>query len=134
MAFLPTRLPIFLFGERLISGEGLSNLMNWLTSANSGYVALAGGGQAGATLLSSRFNRVTSVVTAADSFMLPTAQPGLAITVFNRGGNSCQVFGSVNDMATINGTAGSTGIAVANGAKITFVCSAVGFWDTLLSA
>jgi hypothetical protein len=45
-------------------------------SATDGLVAHAGGGQANGLILTSIFNRVITVGTAADSVVLPPATPG----------------------------------------------------------
>ena len=51
------------------------------SSSTNGITAFAGGGQASGTLLQSVINRVTTVVTAADSIRLPIAVAGMQITV-----------------------------------------------------
>jgi hypothetical protein len=94
-------------------------------------VALAGGGQTGATLLQATNSRVVTVATAADSVMLPKAGAGEKYWVKNAAANSLNVFPSLGDGidATVNGA-----FAVAAGKMACFVCMVNGTWDTLLSA
>jgi hypothetical protein len=102
-----------------------------LSTVTDALTAHAGGGQANALLLPSRYNRVTTVASAADSVKLQPGVPGLVQTVRNDAvTNSMQVFGSGTD--TINGVATGTGVAVAAGHEAQFVCYAapagVGAW------
>jgi hypothetical protein len=119
-------------------GPGLQDMS--LMANGGGYTyannltARAGGGQANATQLTACLNRVTVVATAADSVQLPQAVGGQAITVINAGGgNSLQMFGQSGLTDTINGTAGSTGIAIASGKSIELF-SFPGAWHGVLSA
>lgn len=98
-----------------------------------GITAHAGGGRASAVPLTTALNRVTTVGTAADSVILPSATPGLAITVINAAGaNAMQVFAVGTD--TIDGTAGATGFSQTAGKTATYYCTAAGAWHKLLSA
>jgi hypothetical protein len=89
-------------------------------------VALAGGGQTGATQLAIGVNRVATVVTAADSVALPVAASGIACVVINDAANAMQVFGRGTD--TVNGIAAATGISQPGKSVQTYVCVTSGAW------
>jgi hypothetical protein len=101
-------------------------------TAKDGITALAGGGQAGATLLTAGVNRVATVATAADSVALPVSVAGMVVFVVNGAANSMQVFGSGTD--TINDVATATGVAQAGGKAATYFCPVAGKWYRVLSA
>lgn len=97
--------------------------------------AFAGGGQASATQLIYGLNVVGTVATTADSVKLPPCVLGAILYVTNNGANSMTVFGGSGRTDTINGTAGATGVAQANGAHALYVCAAPGAtsgaWTTI---
>jgi hypothetical protein len=101
----------------------------------TGLTALAGGGQTGATALGYGLNQVGTVASGSDSVQLPACSVGAVVYVTNDGANSMQVFGAVGRTDTINGTAGATGVAQANGAHAIYVCAvpaaASGKWTTI---
>lgn len=101
-------------------------------STANGLTALAGGGQTGATLLAADINRFTTVGTAADSAILPVSVAGMVIEVINSGANSMTVYPAVGE--TINALSANTGLAVAAGKTISFVCPVAGKFFGLLSA
>lgn len=122
-------------GYSLWSGERLMKaFLNGFSSYTDGIVAAAGGGQTNAVKLSTASNRVITVATANDSVALPPSSPGQQISVTNSGANSLQVFSSLTSsipagtLDTINGTAGATGVAVANGKTAVFTCFTAGAW------
>jgi hypothetical protein len=122
-------------GSRLVDGSDLNVALaqpGW-QSSNS-LTALAGGAQAGATQLNAGLNLVTSVVTTNDSVQLPSADGSAVVVVRNAGGNTMTVYGKNGASDTINGTAGSTGITVADAKTIVFFSFAVGKWYSLLGA
>lgn len=101
-------------------------------SCANGITALAGGGQTGATNLTGALNRVTTVATAADSVMLPTAKAGMSIFVKNTAANSLNVFPASGD--AINALAANAAYALATVKAAFFVCVVDGTWDTVLTA
>lgn len=104
-------------------------------SITTGIVAAPGGTQAAAVALTSAFNSVDTVGTAADSVKLPLAVAGLEIFVCNTTATSAQVFGSGTD--TINAVATATGVALAGGKNAHYVCitsAPAGKWRMILSA
>lgn len=115
-------------------------------SAAQGLVALAGGGQTGATLLPMYVNEVSTVVTAADSVMLPLAAPGAVVFVINDTATSMQVFGQpsnpnnsgVGDTIAAHGSAAqsatATGVAQAATIMACYVCFVVGKWKQMITA
>lgn len=123
---------IFPAGFRLLGGETATKAVAeppW--SQGDGFVALASGGQTGATQLFGTIARVSTVANAADSVMLP-ASNGQPIVVINGDTNSMQVFGQAGD--TINGVATGTGVAQAAGKTALYVSPAPGVWFRLLSS
>jgi len=124
----------FQSGFRLIDGNSLNTALaspQWQTK--SGIVALAGGALSAATpVLVLGSNEVVTVASGADSVVLPKAVAGNVVFVTNAGASSMQVFGNGSD--TINGTAGATGVAQANGLSALYVASDNGQWYRILSA
>lgn len=120
-------------GKRLADDDALNTALatpQWQT--NTGITALAGGSRTGAPVLVLGSNEVTTVASGADSVVLPVAVPGSVVFVVNAGANALQLFANGSD--TINGTAGATGISVANAKRIMCVAAAVGQWYTILTA
>jgi hypothetical protein len=123
-------------GPTLQDGNKLNAaIANGLRNYFDAITALAGGGAAGAPQLVYGVNKVTTVASGNDSVQLPPSIPGASVIVENNGGgNSLQVFANVtsslptNVLDTINGTAGATGVAVANGKTAIFNCTAYGAW------
>jgi hypothetical protein len=104
-----------------------------LFSATDGLTAHAGGGQANATPITTQMARFTTVATAADSAVLPSAVPGMSYTVSNAAAaNSMNVFPATGEI--INALAANAAFAVAAGKTCEFVCMKTGQWHTLLSA
>lgn len=90
--------------------------------------AFAGGGQASATALSTDYNRVTTVASAADSVKLPTGVAGQKIVVVNDGANDCDVFPFSGEAIDALGT--DAAYSLTAGTNITFICIATGVWKT----
>lgn len=102
-------------------------------TAQNGITAFAGGGQASAVLLTQKYNRVTTVGTAADSVKLPPALPGLEQFVVNAAAaNSMNVFPSTGD--AINALAANAAFAMAANTRAVFFCAVAGTWNCILSA
>lgn len=94
--------------------------------AQDNIVALAGGGQAGATLLWAQTSRIATVATAGDSIRLPVSAPGLELLVINHGANSMQVYGSGTD--TIDDVATATGVSQMVNSMVIYTCATAGKW------
>ena len=130
-------------GQRLIDGEYLNGIAD---GQNFGYaaglVAKAGGGQAGATVLSSKaLVEVDTVATANDSVMLPVSDAGMFMTVVNASANSMNVYAnSLNNTKnggakdTINGAPNANAYAIAGGVSVIFFCASPGKWFAVKSA
>lgn len=103
-------------------------------STRNGITALAGGGQAGTShILTERFNRVTTVGTAADSVKLPPAVPGIDMFVVNAAAaNSMNVFPSTGD--AINALAANAALAVAANKTVHLICVVAGIWNAIVTA
>lgn len=89
--------------------------------------AKAGGGRTGATLMTSMFNRVSTVASAADSCVLPAAFQGMAIAVINDAALSMQMFAQGSD--TINAIAGATGVPQMTKSLVWYTCLTDGAWN-----
>jgi len=119
-------------GTITASGNISSSAGLILQRAVNGLTALAGGAQAG-TALTGQINRVTTVVTAADSVQLPAATAGKVITVINAAAaNAMAVFPQTGEV--INALAANASISVAADKTITFFCAIAGTWNSLLTA
>lgn len=104
-----------------------------LFSAADGLTAHAGGGQGSALPITTQMARFTTVATAADSAVLPSAIPGMSYTVSNAAAaNSMNVFPATGEI--INALAANAAFAVVAGKTCEFVCMKAGQWHTLLSA
>lgn len=122
-------------GQRLADDDALNTFLatpQWQT--NYGITALAGGARNSSTpVLVLGANTVTTVATAADSVVLPSAVAGSVVWLRNAdAADAVQVFANGTD--TINGTAGATGISVANSKTVLFVAATNGVWFSLLTA
>lgn len=91
-----------------------------------GLTALAGGGQAGATLINARLNRFTTVASIGDSGILQPAIAGNIIRVNNSGANSMDVFPAVGEQIDNLGVDSATQLFSGSGA--TFYCYTTGRW------
>jgi hypothetical protein len=117
------------------------------SSFQNGLVAQAGGAQLGATPITRKYSRFTTVVTAGDSAVLPPAGPGFECVVKNaHATNSMSVWPSAASQGgyrgdgpnfpsgdAINALAVNTAFALAAGKAVRFFCVAPGVWDTLPS-
>jgi len=73
---------------------------------------------------------------SATGIALDVSNPGARITVANNSGTIITIYTSPNETIyntsvvtpKINGTAGSTGVTLANGSSAVFVCATVGQW------
>lgn len=90
--------------------------------------AFAGGAQVGATQIQGQTARVTTVVTAGDSVMLPQALPGMDLMVINDAANTMTVWPFATD--TIDKLAVNTGILHMGQSVVIYVCITQGNWRT----
>lgn len=102
----------------------------WTESFVDGLVAKAGGGQSSATKLTSMFNRVATVATAADSVKLPPIgagdKNGLSVAVMNDSTNPLQIFGDNTD--TVNAVASGTGVSQMGKSVVWYTATQTGKW------
>lgn len=115
----------------LDASDVLGAIRSEYTATNS-ITARAGGGQASATALTARFNRITTAATAGDSVKLPAAKAGASVFVFNKAANSVDVFPSTGDKVNALSANAAYALAATKGAM--FVCMVDGTWDTILTA
>lgn len=108
-------------GDLTVTGHIISSL-------TTGITAFAGGGQGSATALTTDYNIVTTVATAADSVKLPTAVAGLVITVKNTAANACDVYPFSGD--AINGGSADASISLPANVAKTFICNSTSNWET----
>lgn len=113
--------------EKLVEGEE-----SWEHKYKSLHGRFVRQGEQNAVLLTSTYNRVTTVGTAGDSVKLPAATAGSVVTVFNKGANSLNVFPSTGGV--INALSPNAAYAVAATKGVMFVCMVDGTWDTILGA
>ena len=116
-----------------IDSSDVAGAIKELTSATNAITAFAGGGQTSAVLLTTTYNRVTTVASAGDSVKLPVAKAGAEVMVYNKAAsNSLNVFPNTGDI--INALSANAAYALAATKGASFVCSVDGTWDTILTA
>jgi hypothetical protein len=98
-------------------------------STAEGLVAHAGGLQPLATPITAMCVRFTTVASIGDSSILPTAMPGLEITVINAGAASMNVFPDLGSQ--INAAGANVALALGAGKTAIFFTTAVGAWHTV---
>lgn len=100
-----------------------------ITPSTSGITAHPGGGQSGATPLTTPLNSVKFVASSGDSVLLPPSVVGMEVLVINiNDTNAIQVFGSGSD--EINLTASNVGISQLPDTTILYTCVVTGFWTS----
>lgn len=118
-------------------GTGMHDI-SMLASGNgwsaASITAHAGGTQAAATQIASAVTLIAVCATAGDSVILPPAMGGQVMWLINAGAASAQVFTAIGLGGTINGVAGTTGIALAAGKAMTLISPIQGAWFGVLSA
>jgi len=120
-------------GFRLHDGDALNRAFGYPSySYESGIVATPAGTVATSIAITEAVSQIDTVASGADGVLLPAASPGKMFILINAGANSMQVFAAGG--STINGTAGSTGVAHANGITAMYVCAKAGDWRRILSA
>lgn len=122
-------------GPGLQDGTTLNRVLGaGLRNYSDAIVAHAGGGTASATQLVLGINNVPTVATSADSLVMPQSVPGGFVMIVNGGVASATVYANPVSalpsgvLDTLNGTAGATGISVANGKTALLFCTAFGAW------
>lgn len=112
-------------GNQTIAGTKTFSGVVVLPSVN-GITAFSGGGQGSATAITAMINRITTCAAAGDSVKLPTAAPGLFLTISNSGVAYANVFPASGD--AIDALAINTAVSLPAGVRITFTCSVAGTW------
>lgn len=118
-------------GFRLIDGSKLNSWFNVPQSSTEDSITAATvQTQAGAYQLSALISRVSVCANAGDCVKLGKSSKfvGSVVTVINDGAQNLTVFSF--DLATIDGTAGATGVTVGNGKRTDFYCVADGVWSS----
>jgi hypothetical protein len=114
--------------EGLATGFSASGLQT--QSYLTGITAHAGGGQGSAVPLTAMLNFISTVVTAGDSVILPSAVPGSVITVINQSSTATGPNVFPQSGQTINALAANTAIAVPPQSVLIFFCGISGSWWT----
>ena len=97
-----------------------------LESSTDNITAFAGGGQAGATPITTQTARITTVATANDSVLLPPSAAGLEVLLINKAVNPMQVFGAGTD--TIDDIATATGVSQMGGSLVIYTSAGSNKW------
>lgn len=125
-------------GYALIDTEWVRGVAAGFNRLVQSIAALAGGGQAGATLPGfAELVEIRTVATGGDSVMLPFAQAGRVIKMYNSSGNSANVFANpaVNKLTgvqdTINAAANANAYAIASHVAVEFFCPRDGIWAAI---
>lgn len=111
----------------------LVNAINNLNQVNgtTGITATASGTVSTSVSLSLGLNNITTAASGS-GVLLPRALEGVVCFVANSGANAVTVFAP--NSATINGTAGATGVSQTNALSAIYWCPADGVYLRLLSA
>lgn len=107
-------------------GEGYSG--SFATIVSQGNIAAAGTSQGTATAITQAIVNFTSGGGAPAGGTLPPAKAGMQVWVGANTGSNIQVYGNGSD--TINGTAGSTGVAQTNATVVVYTAPTDGAWLT----
>ena len=99
-------------------------------TASPAITAFAGGGAAGATLISAQTTRIAVVATRGDSVRLPPAAPGLELVIINDGVNVATVFPSGTDQINNLG-AGVAALQMQQSIDV-YACGITGKWHAEL--
>jgi hypothetical protein len=94
--------------------------------------ALAGGAQAGATVLRRMINRVVTVVTAGDSVKFPLSSGGANMVTTNASANAMNLWPAIGE--AINALAINTALSIPAGKTATAFVAAPGIWHVVIGA
>lgn len=114
-------------GASLFTGQVTFSAPN-IYSYTTGIIAGTTQTQAGATLLTTEWNNVTTVGTTNDGVRLPTAVGGLVITVKNTGANIAKIYPFLGDF--IDDELVNVAITIAVEQEITFRCISTTVWES----
>jgi hypothetical protein len=104
-----------------------------LTDVDAGVTATASGTQATSYKINKAVTQVSTVATAADALLLPTAEAGTVLRVINgAAANSMGVFPGVG--AAVNALSANAVFAIAANKMVEFVCVSPTQWYTNLTA
>src|SRR5229473_3344540 len=87
----------------------------------------AGTNQATGLALTAFVNRITTAA-ASTGVVLPVGVIGAYVIVFNGGASAIKVYDNATDSATIDGTAGATGVTLTNALRCIYYCVAAATW------
>lgn len=115
-------------GGSILAGQAFNNQLYGQSMGTDTITATPGATQGTALLLTAPLNRITTAAVGS-GVLLPPAIRGMEVVITNDGANTTQVFASGTD--TINGTAGSTGVALTVAASPTiYIAFSNGLWRT----
>lgn len=117
--------------------NALVDVFTQQAQSQTGLVALAGGGQSGATLLIPGFNLFNTVATAGDSSILPSlvalcactpCGPIAPVVVKNSGADDLDIYPAVGE--TINGGSVNVPVTIIAGTSITLKNTSCTNWES----
>lgn len=111
---------VFQLAKAYVFGNGYSN--------TSGIVALAGGGQTGATPLKSFMSQIDTCVSNGDSVILPKAVSGTLAFIANNGAANLAIFPDLG--STINNGSANASVTLNTNADLVLFCAKNGNWRT----
>ena len=124
---------IFEPGPRLMDGSLMNRVEAHPQVSSDNAVAAAGTTAATARRLAAVINVITTAGAGATGVMLPVANPGTIVYVFNQGGAAAVVYGWVNEAGTItNLVDAAASVPLANGARCGYYCYQPGNWVSAL--
>lgn len=112
-------------GFRLEDGSQINGVLAIPQVATEDTITATGTNQATAYQLSAAMSHVTTAA-ASTGVKLPRGRAGKIAFVFNDGANPITVYSF--DSATIDGTAGATGVTLTNAKRCAFYSIAEGVW------
>lgn len=111
------------FPETILGGDGFHGVL-WSTSDS---LTAAGSTQAGALVLTSMWNRLTTVG-ASTGVQLAILQPGMGQIIVHDGTSNLTVYPNTGDVSgvTIDGVAAATGVTLTAGRRGWYMCTTAG--------
>ena len=116
---------------RVLHSPGVAAALQ-LSTATDGITALSGGGQSGATAITSKLNTVSTVAADHDSVLLPVAAAGLEVIIKNTSAHTLDIYPNTGD--AIDAGAANAVYSLATVKSVHLFSTAAGHWRSLLSA
>lgn len=122
-------LPVFIPGtsNKRILPSLFAKSQSIYNSLTNSITAFAGGGQADATTLTTKWNRILTCVTRDDSVKLPQGTEGMHLMLINRGDQLCKVYPASGE--NFYGQSDDVAISLPVNTYMEVVCYAAGEWE-----